>query len=321
LISNDSVRVLIVALLLDAVIGDPDWLWQRVPHPVVLFGRLIDRLDRLLNNPDWSDGQRRAAGGFAMIVLIVIAAGLGSLISSLLRSVYLGWLLEALIASIFLAQRTLYEHVAEVRAALARGGLSEARRAVSAIVGRDPQSLDEAGVCRAAIETTAENFSDGVVAPAFWFALFGLPGIMVCKAINTADSMIGHLDDRHRSFGWAAARLDDAINFVPARLSAMLIALVAPLSGGSLSHAFTVTWCDARRHRSPNAGWPESAMAGALNVALAGPRSYAGEIADDPLLNASARAATPDDIVRALQLFVAACAVEVVFYAALAFVG
>ena len=321
LISDDSLRVLIVALLLDVVIGDPDWLWQRVPHPVVLFGRLIDRFDRVLNNPDWSVAQRRAAGGFAMIILIVIAAGLGLLISSLLRSVSFGWLLEALIAAIFIAQHSLYEHVAQVRAAFSSGGLSEARRAVSAIVGRDPQSLDEAGICRAAIETTAENFSDAIVAPAFWFALFGLPGIMACKAINTADSMVGHLDDRHRSFGWAAARLDDAVNLVPARLSAMLIVLVAPLSGGSVSHAFMVTWRDARRHRSPNAGWPESAMAGALNVALAGPRSYAGEIVDDPFFNASGRTATPDDIVRALQLFVAACAVEVVLYAALAFVG
>ena len=173
--------------------------------------------------------------------------------------------------------------------AFADGGLAEARCAVSMIVGRDPDQLDEAGVCRAAIESCAENFSDGVVAPVFWLALLGLPGLIAYKAINTADSMIGHLSPRYESFGWAAARLDDLVNLIPARLSGLLVAAVAPIAGGTTGTALKVMWRDAAKHRSPNAGWPESATAGALGLALAGPRRYGERIVDDVFLNAEAR--------------------------------
>lgn len=311
--------VLVLALVLDALIGDPDWLWKRAPHPVVLFGHVIDRLDEVLNNERWTGTRRRIAGVVAVAVLVVGLGLFGWLIERALRALPLGWIVEAIVASVFIAQRSLYEHVARVREVFANGGLGEARRAVSAIVGRDPQALDEAGVCRAAIETTAENLSDGVVAPALWFALLGLPGLLSYKAINTADSMIGHLTERHRAFGWAAARLDDLVNLVPARLSALLLALVAPLTGGSIAGSLRVALSDAKKHRSPNAGWPESAMAAGLGVALAGPRVYPERIVNDPFVNAVGRKnVTPDDIGRALKLFVAACTVEGALYAALA---
>jgi adenosylcobinamide-phosphate synthase len=187
------------------------------------------------------------------------------------------------------------------------------------IVGRDPDQLDEAGVCRAAVESCAENFSDGVVAPAFWLALLGLPGLIAYKAINTSDSMIGHLSPRYQSFGWAAARLDDLVNLIPARLSGLLVAIVAPVTRGSTAIALKVMWRDAAKHRSPNAGWPESATAGALGLALAGPRRYGERIVDDVFLNAEARkAATADDIGRALDLLIAACLLQAAAYAALA---
>jgi adenosylcobinamide-phosphate synthase len=177
---------------------------------------------------------------------------------------------------------------------------------VSRIVGRDPKTLDEAGVSRAAIESLAENFSDAVVAPAFWFAVLGLPGMLAYKAINTADSMIGHLSPRHRDFGWAAARLDDLVNLPASRLAGGLVAIAAPAVGGSIATAFAVMRRDARRHRSPNAGWPESAMAGALGIRLLGPRIYDGRLSDAPYQNAEGRKATPDDIRRALVVYVVA---------------
>jgi adenosylcobinamide-phosphate synthase len=225
----------------------------------------------------------------------------------------------ALVASVFIAQRSLYQHVARVRAAFESGGSAAARRAVAMIVGRDPESLDQAGICRAAIESSAENFSDGVVAPALWFALFGLPGLLAYKAVNTADSMIGHRGERYEAFGWAAARLDDVLNFIPARLSGLIIALAVPIAGGSIATALRVMMRDARMHRSPNAGWPESAMAAALGLALAGPRRYGATIVDDPFLNAAGRRdAEPADIARALRVFVAACVLHTALYAALA---
>jgi adenosylcobinamide-phosphate synthase len=204
-----------------------------------------------------------------------------------------------------------------VRDAFASGGLEGARSAVTMIVGRDPAELDQAGVSRAAIESSAENFSDGIVAPVFWLALLGLPGLLIYKAVNTADSMIGHRNARFESFGWASARFDDLLNLAPARLSGVLLALAAPLAGGSVSRALQVMRRDAPKHRSPNAGWPESAMAGALDLALAGPRVYGGQRVEDPFLNAEARReATPDDIGRALKVMLGGCGLQAILYAA-----
>ena len=319
LLWGDTLFVVIAALALDAVIGDPDWLWRRIPHPVAWIGAVIGWLDRLLNRDDWTPLQRKMAGVAAVIVLVCLAGIIGFFFAEVLRPITGGNLLLALIASILIAQHSLYQHVSRVRTAFASDGLSGARQAVSMIVGRDPDQLDEAGVSRAAIESAAENFSDGIVAPVFWLALFGLPGLLVYKAINTADSMIGHRSERYRWFGWAAARLDDLVNLVPARLSGLLIAIVSPVANGLIATSFRVMMRDAAHHRSPNAGWPESAMAGALGIALAGPRRYAEGLVNDPFLNAGAReAATPDDIGRALDLFAAACLLQAAVYAALA---
>lgn len=310
LIHADALLILVVALLADAVIGDPERLWRRLPHPVVWMGMLIGALDRRLNRAAWP-GTRRRLLGIGALVVVVAAAGLaGAAIEAGLRLLPGHVASIGLVASILIAQNSLYRHVAAVATAFDAGGLAAARHAVSLIVGRDPDSLDEAGVCRAAIETTAENFSDGVVAPAFWFALLGLPGLAAYKAVNTADSMIGHLSERHRDFGWAAARFDDLVNLVPARLSGLAIALAAPLAGGSIRGALRSMRRDARLHRSPNAGWPEAAMAGALGLALAGPRRYGARIVDDRYLNAEGRVdAGPDDIRRALRVFIGAALV------------
>jgi adenosylcobinamide-phosphate synthase len=321
LISGSTLFIVVAALAFDALIGDPDWLWRRLAHPVALFGAAIGWLDRLLNRETWPPQRRKWAGIVTVIIVVAVAGLIGLLLQMGLQRSFAGNMALGLIASVFIAQRSLYQHVARVRAAFADGGLAAARQSVSMIVGRDPEHLDEAGVCRAAIESCAENFSDGVVAPVFWLALLGLPGLIAYKAINTADSMIGHHNERYESFGWAAARLDDLVNWIPARLSAMLLAVTAPIAGGSIRTALNVTKRDASKHRSPNAGWPESAMAGALGLALAGPRSYGERIVDDPFLNAEARKdATPGDIGRALDLLAAACGAEAVVYAVLALV-
>jgi adenosylcobinamide-phosphate synthase len=321
LIWSDTLFVVVAALAFDALIGDPDWLWRRLPHPVALIGSLIGLLDRTLNLETRSPAQRKFAGVGLVILLVAGSALSGLLIETALRQIAFGSWLTGLMASTLIAQRSLYQHVARVQSAFADGGLAEARRAVSMIVGRDPDQLDEAGVCRAAIESCAENFSDGVVAPVFWLALLGLPGLITYKAINTADSMIGHRSARYLSFGWAAARLDDLVNLIPARLAGLLFAIVAPIAGGTTKTALRVMWCDAAEHRSPNAGWPESATAGALGLALAGPRRYGDRIVDDPFLNAEARKdAVPADIGRSLDLLLAACLLEAAIYAALALV-
>nr|HEV8011306.1 adenosylcobinamide-phosphate synthase CbiB [Bradyrhizobium sp.] len=321
LISGSGFFIVIAALAFDALIGDPDWLWRRPGHPVAWIGALIGVLDRGLNREDRSQQQRKTAGIAGTAVMVVLSAAVGVLVQTTVQQLPMGNLAVALIASIFIAQRSLYQHVARVRSAFAEGGLAGARKAVAMIVGRDPEQLDQAGICRAAIESCAENFSDGVVAPVFWLALLGLPGLIAYKTINTADSMIGHRSERYESFGWAAARLDDLVNLVPARLSAVLLASAAPIAGGAISTSLRVVRRDASKHRSPNAGWPESAMAGALGVALAGPRRYATHMVDDPFLNDEATSqVVPDDIGRALDLYAAACVIEAAGYAALALV-
>lgn len=308
-IDQDTLTILVVALAIDAAVGEPRWLWDRWPHPVVLIGRAIARLDRTLNDDRLAEVSRKRRGVIAIVVLVAGALVVGTLVQGVLELLPFGWLLTAAVASTLIAQRSLYEHVLAVQKPLAARDLAGARRAVSMIVGRDPDRLDASGVARAAIESTAENASDGVVAPVFWFAILGLPGLIAYKAINTADSMIGHRSARHLAFGWAAARLDDLANLLPARLSGALFALAAPVVGGRIGTAFAVMRRDAPRHRSPNAGWPEAAAAGALGIALAGPRVYASGPADDAYLNAEGRRDPgAQDVARALRLFALACA-------------
>jgi len=295
--------LLAAAFVLDALVGDPDWLWRRLPHPVVLFGLLIGWLDRRLNREADRPGRRRAMGVAATLAIVAVSAGAGAALEWTLLLIPYGEIGIVVIAAMLLAQNSLVRHVARVGRALGAMGLEAGRQAVSAIVGRDPERLDKAGVARAAIESGAENFSDGVVAPALWFGLLGLPGLLAYKAINTADSMIGHRTPRHEAFGWAAARLDDFVNLPASRLSAVLISLAAPLAGGRPGPSFVTAFFDAHHHRSPNAGWPEAAMAGALGVALAGERWYGGKRVVEPYLNPQGRMdAGPGDIARSVRV-------------------
>ncbi|EAQ13092.1 adenosylcobinamide-phosphate synthase [Maritimibacter alkaliphilus HTCC2654] len=261
--------VLILALLIDAVAGEPEEIWGRVPHPAVLMGRAVGWCDDKLN----AGKGRLMTGAVTIAALASLAATLGWMLGQI------GWLVEALVAAILLAHRSLVDHVEAVADALTRS-LGDGKRAVAQIVGRDITDMDDADVARAAIESGAENFSDGVVAPAFWFLVAGLPGLLAYKMVNTADSMIGYRTPRHEQFGKAAARLDDVLNWIPARISAGLIFLINHRPGGWATIA-----ADAPLHRSPNAGWPEAAMAVSLDVALSGPRSYEGERRDFPFVN------------------------------------
>ncbi len=297
----------LAALLVEAAVGYPDSLFRRVRHPVVWIGALIALLDRRLNNPDLSPARRRFRGRLAVAVILAAAIAPAAVLAAMAPGAA-GFVVIAVLASSLLAQRSLGAHVAAVADALEAGGLATGRVAVARIVGRDPESLDEGGVARAAIESLAENFSDGVVAPALALALAGLPGGAAYKAVNTADSMIGHLDDRHRDFGRAAARLDDLLNLPASRLAALLLtAAAAFVPGASPRGAWAAVRRDARRHRSPNAGWPEAAMAGALGLALAGPRRYGGVVVDDGFMGTGGRRdVDAADIRRALRLYRAA---------------
>jgi adenosylcobinamide-phosphate synthase len=274
------------------------------------MGRFIDILDRGLNKDHRSEASRRTAGAFAVLVSISIAGIVGYLLQRCLLALPFGTFAAAILASTLIAQRSLYDHIARVAAALETSGIAAGREAVSHIVGRDPDALDEAGIARAAIESLAESFSDAVVAPVFWLAVAGLPGIAVYKTINTADSMIGHRTARYQAFGWAAARLDDLVNLPASRLSALLIVAAAALSGrASTGAAWRAVMRDAASHRSPNAGYPEAAMAGALGLALAGPRVYGGVRIDDAFMGDGRRHATAADIRTALALYIRADAI------------
>jgi len=266
-----TATLLAAALLLDAILGEPKWLWSRLTHPAVLMGRMVNALDQSLNRGDF----RRIKGGITAGALIAIALVLGWLLS------LLGPIVEIICAAILIAQRSLIDHLSAVATGLRRS-LHDGQRAVAMIVSRDTATMTGPQVARSAIESGAENFSDGIIAPAFWFLIAGLPGLLVYKMINTADSMIGYRNDKYEEFGKAAARMDDLLNLIPARLTGVLIAL----SSGQLRNWRAII-SDANRHRSPNAGWPEAAMSRALGLALSGPRSYDGQMRDFPWVNGS----------------------------------
>lgn len=308
---------LLVALAIEGALSWPPRLFAAIGHPVTWAGALIAALDRGLNDPRRSDAARRALGLAAALTVIGVAAGLGWAAQAVLPGGWLGALLMGVLMWPLVAARSLYDHVRAVAVPLAGRDTPAARRAVAMIVGRDPKRLDEAGIARAAAESLAENASDGVIAPLVWGATLGLPGIAAYKAINTLDSMIGHRTPRHQAFGWAAARIDDAANWVPARLTGLLIALASrrPLD------ALRVMVRDARRHRSPNAGWPEAALAGALGIRLSGPRVYADRVADEPWLNGSAPDPTPADLIAALRLYLRAMGLAALILGGLALWG
>jgi len=278
---------LVIAMLLDAVFGEPRMLWDRLPHPAVLMGRLVAFLDRTLNT-----GQdRKSKGVLALSVLCFTAAVIGSVLSQF------GWVIEIIVAAILLAQKSLVDHVRAVAKGL-RTSIDEGRFAVSMIVSRDTKDMNEAQVARSAIESAAENFSDGVIAPAFWFLIGGLPAMLVYKFVNTADSIIGYKTEKYLEFGWASARFDDLLNWIPARLSMLLIVVFAkqPVN-------FRAIVSEAKRHKSPNAGWPEAAMARAINVALAGPRSYDGQLQQLHWVNETGRQTiTADNVDAAVRI-------------------
>ena len=292
-----TLAALLVALVTDALLGDPAWLYRRVPHPAAAIGSAISRVELWLLKPTGSQRHRLLAGTALLAIVAGTATIIGIVLSAGARQVPAGWLFEGLLMSTLLAQRSLVDHVRAVAAGL-RGGLAEGRRAVALIVGRDPDRLDAAGVGRAAVESLAENLSDGVVAPLFWGVVAGLPGMLAYKAVNTLDSMVGHRSERYRDFGWASARFDDLVNLVPARLTGAALCLV----GGSPLRSATTMLRDAPRHRSPNAGWPEAAMAAALRLRLAGPRVYAGRTVDDGWMGDGRAEVTPADIDRAIAL-------------------
>ncbi|MBH5366718.1 cobalamin biosynthesis protein CobD [Bradyrhizobium sp. CNPSo 4016] len=289
---------MVVAMAVDALLGWPAWLFARIGHPVTWLGGLIAAIDTAWNRASDPPALRRAAGVAGALAVIALSAALGWALQSLFPSGWIQIVLIGILAWPLVALRSLQDHVAAVATPLLAGDVAAAREAVSRIVGRDPASLDQAGIARAAIESLAENASDGIVAPVFWGALFGLPGILGYKAINTLDSMIGHRSERHKAFGWAAARIDDVANFIPARLTGFLFVLLAP----QRSEALACMTRDARRHRSPNAGWPEAAMAGGLGVRLSGPRIYHGSATDEPWLNEGARDPRAADIAEALTV-------------------
>lgn len=286
------------------MVGYPDRLARSIGHPVTWMGRLISWLDRRLNRDDADPESRRRAGAVAMLALFSIVGLVAFLIERALLLLPLGLIAVAIVASTLLAQRSLFIHVARVADALDDDGVAAGREAVAQIVGRDSADLDEAGVARAAIESLAENFSDGVVAPAFWMVIAGLPGAALYKAINTADSMIGHRTKRHQDFGRTAAQLDDIVNFPASRLSALLIVAASYLTkGASASGAWQAMRRDASRHASPNAGYPEASMAGALGLGLGGPRAYEGAEVDGAFMGDGRREAKAADIRAALDLY------------------
>jgi len=309
--SAETFLILAAALLIDRLVGDPDWLWSRVTHPIVLFGKAIAIFDERLNAADLGEGARKTLGVVTIVTLLVASVVLGIVLGRLFDVLgAIGFVLEAIVVAVFLAQKSLADHVVGVASGLRKDGLTGGREAVSMIVGRDPNTLDEPAVCRAAIESLAENFSDGAVAPVFWYALAGLPGLLAYKMLNTADSMIGHKSPRYLHFGWASARLDDLANLPAARLSALLVAVGAYLKSGAkaASAAIYVARRDHGLHRSPNSGWPEAAMAGALDLQLAGPRIYGGVKVDEPMIHGDGRpVAAVEDIDDAVSVFYAAC--------------
>lgn len=297
-----NLKIILVAIVIDAIWGDPKQFYEKFSHPVIWIGKLINLLDQKLNKPNIASYTQKKHGFYALFFIVTIPSFIGFLLQKILFRLFyynLAIFLSGIIGSIFIAQRSLYEHVDAVRKEIDQKNLTKARLAVSKIVGRETKHLDQSSICRAAIESLAENFSDGVIAPIFWGYIGGLPGIIAYKAINTADSMIGHLTKRYQHFGYAAAKTDDYVNYPAARLSALYILLCSNNFFKNLKQTFQ----NAKKHNSPNAGWPEAAMAHCLNIQLAGPRQYKEQVINTPYIGKGRKHLTSTDIKKALINF------------------
>jgi len=317
--SPDRVLILIAACGIEAVLAYPAIVFGAIGHPVTWIGALISRLESWLNRVDYSPIMRRATGVLTVTLLLAVSLGVGLALEMAVHAVpLLGFVLAVAIVAALIAAGSLDQHVRAVAAALRNDGIAGGRQTIAKIVGRDPEVLDQAAICRAAIESLAENASDGVTAPALWYLIGGLPGMIAYKAINTADSMIGHMSERYHAFGWAAAKLDDLVNWPASRLTGlMFIAAASVVPGSSASSAWQAFRRDARLHRSPNAGWPEAAMAGALGLRLAGPRVYDGVLVDDHWMGDGRADANVEDIDRALTIYRTAFAGALLIVAAI----
>jgi adenosylcobinamide-phosphate synthase len=306
-----SALILSVGLLGDAALGEMGLLFRLIPHPVVMAGGAISWLDRRLNRPERDPRDLRRRGIAVTVLLLGLAAAAGFYLHVVALLVPYGWLIEVFCIAVLVAQKSLFTHVHDVAKALKSGGVAEGRPMVARIVGRDVTTLDQHGVARAAIESLAENFADGVVSPVFWYVLAGLPGLFAYKMLNTLDSMIGYRNAKYLYFGWASARLDDLANLIPARLSGLIMALAVTFTpGGNPIKALQVMRTDASHHPSPNSGWPEAAMAGGLDLALGGPRTYQGGIVEGEWIGSGRAMAHAGDIDRALITFIAACLIN-----------
>jgi adenosylcobinamide-phosphate synthase len=313
----DPLVLLLLALVVDAYVGDPQGLFRYIKHPVVWIGGLVAALDRKLNRDKRPNLDRLIRGALLVVFVVALAGAVGLGVAWLTLTSPWGWPLELFLVVTLLAGRGLYDHVRAVARGLSES-VEAGRDAVSHIVGRDPAQLDAHGVARAGVESLAENFADGVVAPVFWYVLFGFPGLAVYKAVNTMDSMIGHNNARYRYFGMAAARLDDVLNLIPARLAGLFITIAAVFTPtANPAQALKVMMRDAGKHRSPNAGWAEAPMAGALGLALAGPRRYTGHVVDDPWIGDGRARVEIKDMYKALYLYIIANLVNAAFVAAL----
>jgi adenosylcobinamide-phosphate synthase len=291
-----------LVLVIENFMGYPPALFKLVGHPVQWIGKLISYIDEGLNDLDATPDQNRYNGMIA-IALLCVAVGVPSyIVAKLLSTFTYGWTINVILATAFIAQKSLRDHVGTVDCSL-QNSLADARKEVAKIVGRDPNALDENGVAKAALESLAENTVDGITAPIFWYALLGLPGLVIYKSINTADSMIGHKSEKYLHFGWAAAKLDDLVNLPASRLTGLMFAAAAWVSSKSVAqNALKTMWRDAVKHQSPNAGWPEAAMAGALGLRFGGPRQYGGETVELPYMG-DGRDVEPKDIARGLELY------------------
>lgn len=314
----DPLLILLLALVMEACVGEASFLFRMACHPVRAVGCFVGCLDHGLNRESQSSAIRTVLGGLVAALVVGVAVLVGWAVIWFTAQFVLGWMVELILTVTLLAQRSLYDHVAAVAKALRTDGVEGGRRAVAHIVGRDVEKLDTHGVSRAAIESCAENFGDAVVAPVFWYVLFGFPGLLVYKSVNTLDSMIGYKTPRHQAFGMVSARLDDALNLIPARLAGLfLVAAAMLLPSGNGADAWRAMRRDAGKHRSLNAGWPEAAMAGALGLALAGPRRYGDSVVDDPWIGDGRTRATERDVDRALSVYVTACLLNMLVVAIL----